>query len=507
MAGEVLVDGRKALKSGEAVPESCESKCLHVHDSWDVEDSSCEAALETFNIDPTGKVCLDIGASTGGFTDCLLQNGAVRVHAVDVGHGQFDWKLRNDPRVVVYEGVNARHLTIDQIGEPVDLAVCDVSFISVTLILPAVAPILKPDGRNDRTRQTTVRGRTERCKERRHRARSIGTVWGVRARVRGGGGAWIHLGNHRQSDSGRGRQPGVSSTCPTLKTAFITPLRLPQYSRSPKLRQPEVWFLRWCNGSTSAMYRFVTTILPPGILDGRMVCAREEVPDSCDLAIVLGGDGTLLSAARALAGRGTPLFAVNLGGLGFLTGITVDDLFPELERVIRGEYGVSLRRMLHVDVFRGERKVSEYEALNDAVVTKTAIARIIDIEVFANSRLVCAYKADGLIVSTPTGSTAYSLSAGGPVIYPTVEALCLTPICPHTLTNRPLIVPSEMTLLLFNRATDQDAFLTIDGQVGEPLMRDDRVECRISGNSLHLIRPPATLFFDVLREKLKWGER
>jgi len=235
--------------------------------------------------------------------------------------------------------------------------------------------------------------------------------------------------------------------------------------------------------------------------------AREVVPEGCELMIVLGGDGTLLSAARAIDGREIPLFAVNLGGLGFLTAITIDDLFPELERALRGERRISLRRMLHVDLFREDRKVAQYEALNDAVLNKAAIARIMDIEVFARSRLVCAYKADGLIVSTPTGSTAYSLSAGGPVIYPTVGALCLTPICPHTLTNRPLIVPSEMTLTLINRADDQDAYLTIDGQVGEPLMKNDRMECRISEHSLHLIRPPKTMFFDVLRQKLKWGQR
>jgi NAD+ kinase len=234
---------------------------------------------------------------------------------------------------------------------------------------------------------------------------------------------------------------------------------------------------------------------------------REVVPEGCELVIVLGGDGTLLSAARAIDGREIPLFAVNVGGLGFLTAITVDDLFPELERALRGERRVSLRRMLHVDLFREDRRVAQYEALNDAVLNKAAIARIMDIDVFASSRLVCAYKADGLIVSTPTGSTAYSLSAGGPVIYPTVGALCLTPICPHTLTNRPLIVPAEMTLTLINRADDQDAYLTIDGQVGEPLMKNDRMECRISEHALHLIRPPKTMFFDVLRQKLKWGQR
>jgi NAD+ kinase len=241
-----------------------------------------------------------------------------------------------------------------------------------------------------------------------------------------------------------------------------------------------------------------------GLGDG---LAREDVPKGCELMIVLGGDGTLLSAARVIAGLDIPLFAVNLGGLGFLTAITIDDLFPELELALRNEERISLRRMLHVDVIRGGNKVAQYEALNDAVLSKTAIARIMDIDVYAHARLICAYKADGLIVSTPTGSTAYSLAAGGPVVYPTVEALCLTPICPHTLTNRPLIVPSDMTLTIFNRAEDKDAFLTIDGQVGEPLMKNDQIECRISENSLHLIRPPKTMFFDVLRQKLKWGER
>lgn len=241
-----------------------------------------------------------------------------------------------------------------------------------------------------------------------------------------------------------------------------------------------------------------------GLSDGLV---RHDVPKGCDLMIVLGGDGTLLSAARVIAGMDIPLFAVNLGGLGFLTAITINDVFPELELALRGEGRISLRRMLHVDVIRDETKVAQYEALNDAVLSKTAIARIMDIDVYANARLICAYKADGLIVATPTGSTAYSLAAGGPVVYPTVEALCLTPICPHTLTNRPLIVPSDMTLTIFNHAEDQDAFLTIDGQVGEPLMKNDRMDCRISENSLHLIRPPKTMFFDVLRQKLKWGER
>ena len=168
---------------------------------------------------------------------------------------------------------------------------------------------------------------------------------------------------------------------------------------------------------------------------------RAEVPDGTQLVIVLGGDGTLLSAARAVAGREIPLFPVNLGGLGFLTAITLDQLYPELERALKGEQRVVPRRMLHGDLVRGGEIVKSYEALNDVVIAKTQIARMIDLDTYVDSQYVSTFKADGLIVATPTGSTAYSLSAGGPIVFPAVEALCITPVCPHTLTNRPVLVP------------------------------------------------------------------
>jgi NAD+ kinase len=232
---------------------------------------------------------------------------------------------------------------------------------------------------------------------------------------------------------------------------------------------------------------------------------RDHVPDGCDLVIVMGGDGTLLSAARAIRGREIPLFAVNLGGLGFLTAITKEEVMPELDRAIRGEHVVAKRKLLRVDVVRAGAKVACYEALNDVVITKAAIARMIDIETLVDDMFVCSYKADGLIVSTPTGSTAYSLSAGGPIIYPSVHAFCITPICPHTLTNRPLVVSSESVISIICKS--ESSFLTIDGQVGEPVDAGDCVECRLSAHSLHLVRPPNQMFFDVLRQKLKWGER
>ena len=234
---------------------------------------------------------------------------------------------------------------------------------------------------------------------------------------------------------------------------------------------------------------------------------REHVPAGCDLVIVLGGDGTLLSAARAIGAAEVPLFPVNLGGLGFLTAITIDEIYTELERAFRGELRIGKRRLLHVERRRGDSIISTHEALNDAVLTKSAIARMIDLDAFVDDQFLCAYKADGLIVATPTGSTAYSLSAGGPIIFPSVPAICVTPICPHMLTNRPVLVPETSVIRVVSRGEDESVFLTIDGQIGSPLRQDDEVLCRSSDSALHLIRPPRMLFFDVLRAKLRWGER
>jgi NAD+ kinase len=237
------------------------------------------------------------------------------------------------------------------------------------------------------------------------------------------------------------------------------------------------------------------------------VVERDQVPEGCHLLIVLGGDGTLLAAARALRGKEIPVFPVNLGGLGFLTAITMDEIFPELERAFRGEHRIGRRRMLHCELVRKQQVVTTYEALNDVVLSKASIARMIDLQAFVDSQLVCEYKADGLIVCTPTGSTAYSLSAGGPIIFPRVSALCLTPICPHMLTNRPVIVPDTSVIGIINNTLDEEAYLTIDGQIGEPLKCGDQVICRRSPHVLQLVRPPRSMFFDVLRQKLKWGER
>jgi NAD+ kinase len=233
---------------------------------------------------------------------------------------------------------------------------------------------------------------------------------------------------------------------------------------------------------------------------------RSELPEGCNLVIVLGGDGTLLSAARVVAGLDIPLFAVNMGHLGFLTSIPLEDLYPELERALTGQHRIGRRRMVDCEVQRAGKSMGTYAALNDVVVTKSELARMIDLDAHVDNHFVAAYKADGLIIATPTGSTAYSLSAGGPVIFPSVNAFCLTPICPHMLTNRPVIVPDTSVINVLVHG-EEGTYLTIDGQVGEPLHKGDVVVCRSSAKFIQLIRPPRLLFFDVLREKLKWGER
>jgi NAD+ kinase len=235
--------------------------------------------------------------------------------------------------------------------------------------------------------------------------------------------------------------------------------------------------------------------------------SRESVSEGSQLLIVLGGDGTLLSAARASRGRDIPLFAVNLGGLGFLAAIKAEELHQQLELALAGKLETERRRLLTTELWRNGERFSAYEGLNDVVLAKVEIARMINLEVHVDGSFVCVYKADGLIVATATGSTAYSLSAGGPIVFPTVAAIAITPICPHMLTNRPVIVPDESVIQV--TAVDEDAttYLTIDGQVGEFLHQGDRVICRRSEHSVSLIRPPGLLFFDVLREKLKWGGR
>ena len=224
-------------------------------------------------------------------------------------------------------------------------------------------------------------------------------------------------------------------------------------------------------------------------------------------AIVLGGDGTLLAAARVFAKSCVPILGVNLGSLGFLTEVPLSELYENLEAAINGSCEMDSRTMLCCQLWRGGKLISEHDALNDIVAAQGAIARMSEFSVSVDGLFVSNYKADGLIVATPTGSTAYSLAAGGPVVVPTVDALVITPISPHALTNRPLVVQGGVEVKVSASLRENEAFLTVDGQVGIPLQDGDEILCRRSGRCVKLMRVNGNRFFEVLRNKLHWGQR
>ena len=224
-----------------------------------------------------------------------------------------------------------------------------------------------------------------------------------------------------------------------------------------------------------------------------------------DLVVVLGGDGTMISTARLIGDHDPLVLGINYGSLGYLTEFRIEEMFPALEAVLAGQYEVDSREMLDAEHWRGNEQIARGRVLNDVVINKAALARIIEIEVDLNGQFVNSFRSDGLIVATPTGSTAYNLSAGGPIIYPSMNAIVVTPICPFTLTNRPIVVPdrAEIELKLLNE--NEGVVLTLDGQMGYAMKDCDRVIIRKSATSFNLVQPANRNYFDVLRNKLKWG--
>jgi NAD+ kinase len=231
----------------------------------------------------------------------------------------------------------------------------------------------------------------------------------------------------------------------------------------------------------------------------------EEFQSRADLIVVLGGDGTMISTARLTGRREVLVLGINYGSLGYLTEFRIEEMFPALESILEGNYEIDRRVMLDVEHLRDGEKLATGRVLNDVVINKAALARIIEIEVELNSLFVNSFRADGLIVSTPTGSTAYNLSAGGPILYPSMNAVVLTPICPFTLTNRPIVVPDEDEIEIKLKNEIEGVILTLDGQVGHQIKAGDRVLIRKSATTFNLVQPPNRNYFDVLRNKLKWG--
>lgn len=236
-------------------------------------------------------------------------------------------------------------------------------------------------------------------------------------------------------------------------------------------------------------------------------CTQEEIPTLSELIIVLGGDGTLLNVARITHPHSIPILGVNLGTLGFLTETTLEDLYPTLQSILSGECEIEHRMLMNASLWRDEEKIHDFNVLNDIVINKGALARIVNLTVLVNDQPMTSYRADGLIIATPTGSTAYSLSAGGPIIHPSMHALVLSPICPFTLTNRSIVVPdtSKIKVQLTKRHEDEDVRITLDGQVGCAMKTGDILQAEKAQISLKLVQTPGKNYYHTLRKKLHWG--
>jgi NAD+ kinase len=272
----------------------------------------------------------------------------------------------------------------------------------------------------------------------------------------------------------------------------------------PEVAQVLPGLLAWL---TEHGYKIIVDEQTSNYVSNLEVLPRDQIASRpLDLVVVLGGDGTLLSAARVTAAIDVPLLGVNLGSLGFLTEVPLQSLYPMLDSIAEGRAAVEHRALMQCELLRGDTVRGSYLVFNDAVVNKTALARLNTYDLFIDGVFVSSYRADGMIVATPTGSTAYSLSSGGPVLMPTVNAFVITPVSPHALTHRPLVVPDSAEIEIVLRSAEELAYLSLDGQPGLDLTDGDRVRCRRSEHQVNLFRR-GTDFFQVLRTKLKWGER
>ena len=233
---------------------------------------------------------------------------------------------------------------------------------------------------------------------------------------------------------------------------------------------------------------------------------RDQVAKNSQLLLVLGGDGTLLAAARVAAPLDIPILPINMGSLGFLTSFKLEEMYPALEETLAGRLPSSERVMLDVELEREGQVVERQTVLNEAVINKGALARMIEVELLIDGEFVCRYRVDGLIVATPTGSTAYSLSAGGPIVHPSVESWVITPICPHTLSDRPVVIRDSSEVEIDLSAGTESVFLTLDGQTGIPMQPADRVRMTRAPERQKLIQPQKKSYFEILHSKLKWGE-
>ncbi len=499
-AGNVTVNGRTVTKAGTSVEESDNIACSSKQRFVSRGGEKLAAAVQAFSPSIQGKICMDVGASTGGFTDCMLQNGAKYVYAVDVGTDQLAEALRQDLRVCSMEQQNIRHLAEEKlsVGLP-EFVASDVSFISLQLVLPHIYRLSAPEAEvvclikpqfeagkahlNKHGVVTDPKVRQKVCEQIRDFAKELGFL--VEACI--------------QSPV-LGPEGNVEFLLYLKKTRPFRVMFVPNMSK-PGIQGviPDVMHTLHQLG-----YQVVTTQAYDA-LEGyayEMGDIQALLP-TCDVMLVAGGDGTIIEYSRAAALAGKPILGINAGRLGFLSGLEPEAL-GELARLRTGDYTTEHRRFLQVVHQKKDGTESKYLALNDVVVSNGILSSMVDIELCCNGASVNSYRADGIIVSSPTGSTAYALAAGGPIIHPEIDCYSVTPICPHSLANRAILFPAGSSVdIKMGSANRHPMFVTCDGVDSAPFDAGDTLTVYLSETAVNLLNLSKTAFYERINEKFR----
>ena len=495
MSGNVFVDGQREDKAGASFPPDVSIEVRgHTLPYVSRGGLKLEKALANFDVDVRDKVCTDVGSSTGGFTDCMLQNGARKVFAIDVGRGQLDWKLRQDERVVCMEKTNIRYVTPEDLGEPIDFSSIDVSFISLTKVLEPIRNYLREDGEI----VALIKPQFEAGREK------VGKKGVVREK------STHHEVIEKVADY------AVSIGFRVLAIDF-SPIRGPEgnieYLIHLKKCPPGEAGAEGTNKLKDPDYAVTNQILNYIEENGRKAVLSQKdeaghivpgtVPEEADCALVLGGDGTLIRAVRDMGGCAMPLLGINLGTLGYLTDVELKEFRPALDRLFRGDFDIEERMMLEGTTADGRRDL----AVNDIVLAREGKIRIVQFNLYVNGTLLNTYLADGVILSTPTGSTGYNLSAGGPVVEPTASMIVITPICSHALNTSSVVLSSddviEVEICEGRYGRTEQVAVCYDGAEQTTLVTGDRVVIRRAQETTRLVKLSRESFMKTMRRKMK----
>ena len=463
MSGVVFVNEQKVDKAGEMIKEDAKVE-VRGHDIGYVSRGGLklEKAMQCFPLTPKGKVCMDIGASTGGFTDCMLQNGAVKVYAVDVGYGQLAWKLRTDERVINMERTNIRNVTPEALDEPIEFFSVDVSFISLHHIFPVAQAITTPDAMG----VCLVKPQFEAGREK------VGKNGVVRDPA-----------THREvlhNAMGYAAANGFA-----VRGLDFSPVKGPEGNIEYLMFVQKSEELRTVCNAAGVVY------LP-----------LEQCLERADVILTIGGDGTILHEANLSLKHAKPILGINLGRCGFLATCEVSEMESKLPAVARGEFQLDNRMLLYAHVLGHDGW--EGHALNDVVVTKGRLQQAIDFSIYCDDILVEHYRGDGVIVATPTGSTAYSMAAGGPILDSQTKGVVVTPICPHSLASPAMVFAQERKLnICVGQVADGEVFISCDGAAGFPLKAGATAEVRLSDQVVQLITFSKADQFQAIDQKLR----